>query len=87
MERIREYREIWAVPFPRLLAFFRNTAEEEADGNRLFCRGCQVRLTPLPAKEIAHARFPQTEVFLSGPAPLAEELHHEFQMAFLSAGG
>ncbi|MBQ9662643.1 MAG: hypothetical protein IJV40_05780 [Oscillospiraceae bacterium] len=64
--------EIWAIPADRITAFFQN-------------RIAEVTIIPLENRRLGSLSFPQTRVMITGEN--AEEVHREFVLNFLSAGG
>lgn len=66
------FNEVWAVPHETIEEFFR-------------AHGWEADVIPLPTKKIGALSLPQTRVVISGHD--AEEIHRQFVLNFLTAGG
>ena len=80
--------EIWSISDERIRAFFRDQRDVRQKGaDRFVFDRCEIRLTPLPLRQMGCFRFSQTKVEFSGPDPETEEIHRRFVLQFISAGG
>lgn len=66
------FDEVWAVPHEIIEEFFQT-------------HGWAAEVTPLPPKKMGSLSLPQTRVIISGQD--AEEIHRQFVLHFLTAGG
>ena len=66
------FDEVWAVDKDRIDAFFTE-------------HGGEVKVLSLPERKIGLLSVPQTRVIITGED--AEEIHRQFILTFLSAGG
>ncbi len=67
-----KYDEVWAVDAERIKTFFRE-------------HGGEAEVLSLPERKIGLLTVPQTRVIITGED--AEEIHRQFILTFLSAGG
>lgn len=80
--------EIWSISDERIRIFFLNQDDIRQQGGGSFaCGQCEIRLTPLPLRQVGRFRFPQTKVEFSGPEEDTVKLHQRFVLQFISAGG
>ena len=80
-------REIWAIRRERIERFFQSQKDVRLNGGGFACGQCEIRITPLPEREIGRLRFPQTQMEFEGPKADTEKIHRRFVLQFISAGG
>ncbi len=80
--------ETWSISDERIRAFFLAQNDIRKLENSIFsCGQCEIRLTPLPLREVGRFAFPQTRVEFDGLEPDVREIHRRFVLQFISAGG
>ena len=80
--------ETWSISYERIAAFLSAQGDVRSDGNGSFSfRQSEVRLLPLPPRQVGRFRFPQTLVAFDGPDEDTEAIHQRFVLQFISAGG
>lgn len=80
-----EYNEIWAVPIQKIEDFFKQNHVAADNGSNYCYKNCLIRIEKLPEKGIL--KIPQTRVMMSGHDEETKEIHEQFFLNFLSAGG
>ena len=66
------FNEVWAIPHEQIEEFFQ-------------AHSWEAEVVPLPHKKVGAICLPQTRVIINGLH--AEEIHQQFVLHFLSAGG
>ena len=80
--------ETWSISYERIRDFFLSQSEIRQNGDIGFFYGqCEIRLTPLPLRQVGRFRFPQTQVEFNGPEPDTEAIRRRFVLQFISIGG
>ena len=80
--------EIWSISAERIRTFFLKQNEVRQDEEDRFSYGqCKIRISPLPPSTTGRFCFPQTKVEFDGPEPDTTEIHRQFILQFISAGG
>ncbi len=80
-----EYNEIWAVPVSQLEKFFKQNPAVTHNGSNYLYKNCLISIEKLPEKGIL--KIPQTQIIMSGEEKETKEIHEQFFLNFLSAGG
>lgn len=80
-----KYNEIWAVPIQKTEDFFKQNPAIVYDGSKYFYKNCLITIEKLPEKGIL--KIPQTQIIMSGEEKETKEIHEQFFLNFLSAGG
>ena len=80
--------EVWSISDERIRAFFIAQNDVLQKKNDMFsCGQCEIRISPLPLRELGCFQFPQTRVEFDGPEADTAEIHRRFVLQFISAGG
>ena len=80
--------ETWSISHERIAAFFSGQEDIFPIGDgRFSCGQCEIRLSPLPLRQVGRFYFPQTQVEFDGPEADADAVHRRFVLQFISAGG
>ena len=84
---MRQICETWAVSYERVVDFLLSHGAEQDESGHFTVGRVDVCVTVLSPRQVGRLSFLRTRVEFSGEKNETEELHRQFVLCFISAGG